>query len=291
MTTIAADTGTDEGPLGSVTARDESRGWYLYGITRRGSLAAALAEADEPLAPGAAEPLQLLECCGLAAVVRPVRVADFSPAVLQERLRSATELEVMVRRHNRVIETIHARQAILPAKFGIVYASDRDIVSALRSACDTLLPQLHQLDGCDEWALHLYADRAVVRDRIAERVPAIGRLRAEHAAARPGRAYFLERQLRDELESATRQALVTLAQGVFDRLSLAAVASQVGSAGPGAEADGEVEILRASFLVAREAAAHFDDELRAAADAGEGLRGECSGPWPPYSFAASEGAR
>lgn len=291
MTTIAADTRAGEGPPASAAARDESRGWYLYGITRRAPLAVALAEADDPQAPGAAEALQVLECCGLAAVVRPVRVADFSPAVLQQRMRSAAELEAMVRRHNRVIEAIHARQGILPAKFGVVYASDRDIVGALRSACDTLLPQLHRLEGCDEWALHLYADRAVVRERIAERVPAIGRLRAEHAAARPGRAYFLERQLRDELESATRQALVTLAQGVFDRLAPAAVAAQVSSVGPAAEGDGEVEILRASFLVARDDTARFDDALRAAADAGEGLRGECSGPWPPYSFAASEGAR
>jgi len=295
VTTTAAGTRTDAGPaeLEMESAGDAARGWYLYGITRRGLLAAALAEAGAgpavgaglTVAPGDAEPLQLLECCGLAAVVRPVLLADFSLAVLQERLRSAPELEAMVRSHNRVIEAIHARQAILPAKFGVVYAHDRDIVSGLRSACDTLLPQLHRLEGCDEWALHLYADRAVVRDRIAARIPAIGRLREEYAAARPGRAYFLERQLRDELEAATRQALVTLAQSAFDRVVGSALAGQVNPVGPVADAAGEVEILRAAFLVARDGAEHFDAEVRSAADASEGLRCECSGPWPPYSFA------
>jgi hypothetical protein len=294
VTTTAAGTRIEADPATSATAGDAARGWYLYGITRRGLLAAVLAEADagNPVGAGPtaatsdAVPLQLLECCGLAAVVRPVLLADFSLDVLQERLQRASELEAMVRSHNHVIEAIHARQAILPAKFGVVYAHARDILSALRSACDTLLPQLHRLEGCDEWALHLYADRAVVRERIAARIPAIGRLREEHAAARPGRAYFLERQLRDEQDAATRQALVSLAQSAFDRMAGAAVAGQVNPVGPVADAAGEVEILRAAFLVARDGAERFEAEVRSAADASEGLRCERSGPWPPYSFAA-----
>ena len=292
--TTAVGTRTEAASAASETAGAAARGWYLYGITRRAPLADALGDADgERLtsAPGEApEPLQLLECSGLTAVVRPVRLADFSLAVLQERLRSESELEAMVRSHNRVIEAIHARQAILPAKFGVVYADTRDILSALRSACDRLLPQLHQLEGCDEWALHLYADRAVVRERSAARNPAVARLREQHAAARPGRAYFMERQLRDETEAATRQALVTLAQGAFDRIAGAAVAGQVSPVRPtAADAAGEVEILRAAFLVARGGAERFEAELRAVADASEGLRCECTGPWPPYSFAVGDG--
>ena len=292
MTNTAATARPRANPASPETAGG-ARGWYLYGITRRGPLAEVLAEAeagepgvaDAAAAPRDAEPLQLLECSGMAAVVRPVRLADFDMAVLQERLRGAAELEAMVRSHNRVIEAVHARQAILPAKFGVVYANAQDIVSALRSACDTLLPQLHRLEGCDEWALHLYADRAVVRERVAARNPAIGRLRDQWAAAKPGRAYFLERQLRDELEAATRQAQVALAQDVLDQLAGAAVAGQVSPIGPAAEAAGEVEILRAAFLVARDGLERFAEAVRAAADASEGLRCECSGPWPPYSFA------
>jgi hypothetical protein len=299
VTTSAARTGTEVETDASETVGDAARGWYLYGITRRGPLAAVLAEADAghpvgaaptaapgDVAPGDAEPLQLLECCGLAAVVRPVLLADFGQAVLQERLRSASTLEAMVRSHNGVIEAIHARQAILPAKFGMVYAHAREILAALRSECDALLPKLHRLEGCDEWALHLYADRAVVQERIAARNPAIGRLRDEHAAARPGRADFLERRLRDELEAGTRQAMVRLAQGAFDLLAGSSVAGQVSPVGPVKDAAGEVEILRAAFLVARDGAEDFEAAVRSAADAGEGLRCECSGPWPPYSFAA-----
>ena len=291
--TTAADTRIDA-RLDASDAGDAARGWYLYGITRRGALADVLAEADvehgvdASTAPSDVAPLQLLECCGLAAVVRPVPLADFGPAVLEERLRSASELEAMVRSHNRVIESIHAHRAILPVKFGAIYVHPRDILTALRSACDSLLPQLHRLEGCDEWAVHLYADRAVVRERVTSRIPALSRLRAEHAAARPGRAYFLERQLRDELETASRQSLATLAQSAFDRLSAAAVAGRVSAVRPVADATAEVEILHAAFLVARDGIEQFDAELRSVADASEGLRCECSGPWPTYSFAVAD---
>ena len=294
----AAGTWSEASPLSREPAGDATQGWYLYGVTRRGLLATTLAEADAGRRMGASPTaatgddahLELLECCGLAAVVKPVPLADFSLAVLQEPLRSASELETMVRSHNLVIEAVHARQAILPAKFGMVYTRARDILSALRSACDTLLLQLHRLEGCDEWALHLYADRAIVQDRIAARTPAIGRLLEECATARPGRAYFLERRFRDELGAASRQALVTLAQTAFDRLAISAVAGEVNRVGSLADGASEVEILRAAFLVARDGAEHFAAEVRTVADADEGLRAESSGPWPPYSFSVWEQA-
>src|SRR5262245_24845492 len=119
------------------------RGMYLYGITRPG--------------PGLGEPLALLECDGLAAVVKPVPLEDYSPAALRERLRSAGELEALVRGHNAVIESVHARQAILPARFGMVYAHADDVVSSVRSAHDELEARLNRLEGCDEWAVHLFA--------------------------------------------------------------------------------------------------------------------------------------
>lgn len=291
MVTTAADTRT-EATTPVETAGDGASGWYLYGITRRGARATALEESDAQTAdagfaapPGDGAPLQLLECGGLAAVVRPVLMADFAPAALQRRLRSASGMEAIVRSHNRVVEAIHAQQAILPARFGVVYADTRDIQSALRSVCDTLLPQLHRLEGCDEWALHLYANRAAVRERVVAGNPAIARLREEFVAARPGRAYFLERQLREELEGATRQALATLARNAFDRLTAVAIAAQVNPAGAAADSATEVEILRAAFLLARDDAERFDAELCSVADASDGIRCECSGPWPPYSFA------
>jgi hypothetical protein len=284
VTTSAATTPTGGGAPAPPSA-NATRGWYLYGITRRGPLAALLAEADEgpgfasTAAPREPAPLQLLEFSELAAVVRPVLLAEFSQAILQERSRSATALEEMVRSHNRVIEAVHARQAILPAKFGSVYADTRDVASALRPAHDSLLRQLDRLEGCDEWAVHLFADPAIVRERISADDPGIRRLRDESAAGGAG----------EELEAAAQHTLVTLAQRVFDRLAGHAVAGQVSPPGPATGPGGEPEILRAAFLVARDAATRFEEEVYSAIDASAGLRCDYSGPWPPYSFAVPEG--
>lgn len=295
MTTIATGTHAEATRATRETIGDAACGWYLYGITRQAPLAVALAEADAEPARGEhrarrgdAGPLEILECSGLAAVVRSVLLADFSAAVLQERLRSASELEALVRSHNHVTAAVHRQQAILPAKFGSVYASADDVVAALQPVHDTLLRQLDRLEGRDEWAIHMYADDAIVRKHVAATDPDILRLRERCATANRGRAYFLERQLRDELEAATQIALTARARQAYDRLAEIAVASEVHPFVPSADAVPEVEILRAAFLVAREDADMFEGTLRAAESPDEGLRCEWSGPWPPYSFAVRD---
>jgi hypothetical protein len=274
---------------------DSAQAWYFYGITRRQPLAAVLAEGaegspfgadtDMPATDGA--PLQLLEFSGLVAVVRPVLLAEFTPAAVSERLQTAAQTEALVRSHHRVIEAIHALQPILPAKFGMVYTRARDIVGALRTTHETLARQLDHLTNCDEWGVHLFADVAVVRDNTTRADAGIAELRKELLDARPGRLWFLERKLRDDMEVATKLALLTLAQKTFDRLVTCAVQGHVSTATRSAESAGEVEILNASFLVKREGVDQYMEQVRASTDASEGLRCECSGPWPPYSFAES----
>ena len=266
-----------------------SPGWYLYGITVAGSLPPVFATGDvEPAIDQRVASVELLEYSGVAAVVRQVLLEDFKPAAMNERLRDDTELESMVRRHNAVVEAIHARQAILPSKFGVVYTHPEEIRSALRASHVQLAQQLDRLQGCDEWAVHLYADEDLARKEFTETQPAIRRLRDEMAVARPGRAYFLAQQLRDELRAATEQALLTLAERAFDRLSPCAVETLVNPLNAAAEQSDEVEILRASFLVARNAAERFESEVLLLSNINVGLRCELTGPWAPYSFAAQE---
>ena len=266
-----------------------SPGWYLYGITVAGSLPPVFATGDvEPAIDQRAVSVELLEYSRVAAVVRQVLLEDFTPAVMNERLRDGTELESMVRRHNAVVEAIHARQAILPSKFGVVYRHSEEIRSALRASHLELVQQLDRLQGCDEWAVHLYADESLARKEFSETQPAIRQLRDEIAVARPGRAYFLAQQLRDELRKATEQALVTLAERAFDRLSPCAVDALVNPLNAAADQTDDVEILRASFLVARSGAERFESEVLLLSDLNIGLRCELTGPWAPYSFAAQD---
>jgi hypothetical protein len=272
-----------ESPVGS-------RGWYLYGITTGGPVADILDAMDDThpfadLAPASGEsmPVQPLEVSGLCAVVAPVLLSDFDQPVLQARLRGASELETVVRAHHRVVEAIHARQAILPAKFGTVYGRAEDLLDALGAASGTLLPRLQRLEECDEWAVHVYADTDRARTRAAEEDEGVRRLRAGLATAGPGRAFFLERQIDRALDDATRRMLTAIAQRAFDALAGCAVASAVTPIGTSDERS-EREILRAAFLVRRDAVERFMDRVRV--ETVDGVRSETTGPWPAYSFAS-----
>ena len=284
-----------DAPVQTTSVADDSA-WYLYGITLRG-------DADQPspqdgcddrrepelaAAPwiDAFDSLRRLACGDLEAIVRPVSRAEFQPDALQSRLRDAAWLEAMVRSHNQVIASIHQQQAILPAKFGSVYARVEDLSAALEEAHDSLVAQLRYVEGCDEWGIHLYADRPVVQRHVAAENSTMQRLQQEIAAARPGRAYFLQRKLADELAAATEQRLDDLARMAYDHLVRWSVAGRVNPpVPPSGEVSDEIGILRADFLVRREDQDTFLTEVRTFVEAQEGLRCEYSGPWPPYSFA------
>ena len=266
------------------TSVADDSAWYLYGVTLRGVV-------DEPeLAAGswvdAAESVRRLVCRDLVAIVRPVSRAEFHPDALQLRLRDAAWLETMVRSHNQVIASIHQEQAILPAKFGSVYARVEDLSAALEEAHDALVVQLRSLEGCDEWGIRVYADRPAIRRHVAAEHPAMQQLQQQIAAARPGRAYFLQRKLADELAAATEQVLAGLARAAYDHLLPWAVAGQVNPpVATSGDVTGEIEILRADFLVRREGQEPFVAAVGTFVEGQEGLRCEYSGPWPPYSFA------
>src|SRR5438067_10323656 len=145
----------------------EEWGWYLYGITRRGALATRRSErgngdrgkAELAIDTGAddGEPVQVLDCGALAAIVRRVPLAQFSEEALRARHDDSAWFAAMAHRHDQVIAAIHQQQAVLPAKFGSIYARAEDVKSAVAGAQEALLAQLECVEGCDEWAVHVYA--------------------------------------------------------------------------------------------------------------------------------------
>lgn len=287
LQTAAGDTDVAESCSGD--------GWYLYGIARRDPVGIAPAWPgwpDEPNVEGSLDlgpdhaQVRLLACGRLAAVVKQVPLADFTTEALQARLADPTALAASVREHDGVIRAVHQRQTILPAKFGAVYARLEDIEAALEHRHDTLLAQLERLAGCDEWAVHVYVNHGIVQNQVrADHAadPAMQQL----AATRPGRAYFLRRRFDEALATKTREVAEDAAQMAYRRLSrLAAESIADRPAHPSHDEHGDMEVLRASFLVRREQRDAFIAEVCACRDTDGAWRCTYSGPWPPYSFAA-----
>jgi len=271
-------------------------GWYLYGIIRlsAGESAPAwadttgvnIAEAHLDLGPDYG-PVQLLEIGSLAAVVRRILLADFTAEALQTQLGDPSRLRLVVQMHNDVIHAFHQERAILPAKFGAAYARFSDIAAAIDQRSEAILAQLTRLDGCDEWAVHVYVDQRIIREAVRAD-QATEPAQQQLAAASPGRAYFLRRKLDDDLAARTAHVTEEIALAAFQRLAgLAVDARGDRPANPSGNDDAEAEVLRAAFLVRRELSEEFVASVRATADYGRGWHCTYSGPWPPYSFAAS----
>ncbi len=282
MTTSRDRMAKQSGAVETVSISED--GWYLYGITRHESGGES---ANVVSVPG--QSVQVLECENIAAIVSPVSTDDFSAETLAARAEDIGWLESVVRAHNEVIAAVHARQTILPAKFGSVYTGLPDLKVALEQMQEPLLRQLEQLEGTDEWAVHVYADRSMAREYVAAHDAGTVALERELNSARPGRAYFLQRKLKDYIATATENALNGLAQTAFDDLSAHAVAAQVNPPGQAGVDSTRVEVLRAAFLVSRTDSDNFLGAAENLRDDEEGLDVEVTGPWPPYSFARIAG--
>jgi hypothetical protein len=268
-------------------------GWYLYGVIRATPDAQATLAADkvDATAPTDEQPLELLASGALLAVARRVPLAEFSPEAISAHADDPAWLELSALRHNAVIEAVHRRHTMLPAKFGSVYARAQDVRAALHDEQTALRAQLAWLDGCDEWGVRLYGDLAAIRQRGETQRGDVARLRQELETASPGRAYLLRRKLAD--------AQTDMAEGLLDDLIAQTYSQFVRHARAGLltgrmagarldldQDDPQAEVMRAAFLVPRDATPAFIAEVDAVAERQPGLWSTYSGPWAPYSFTA-----
>lgn len=265
------------------------QGWYLYGITESGRPADLLERVEG--VPGG-DPLRLITCDEVAAIVQPVPLSEFGPEALAARLDDAAWVEAAARRHHDVVTTLHGRCSLLPARFGALYASPDDVLGALQQHHVALRDQLRHVAGCDEWALWLYADRSALLPAVESRHPALAVLQQDVASASPGRAYLLGRKLATERDHALEENLIALAEEAYTRLmqhavdGRRAVLAQAAHASPEADGvGGEQPLLHADLLVPRARLDAFAAALDAFATMHTGVRWAWSGPWPPYSFA------
>ncbi|MDQ3856225.1 MAG: GvpL/GvpF family gas vesicle protein [Chloroflexota bacterium] len=264
-------------------------GWYLYAVTRRTDPVGETPRVRSSL-PGTA-PVEYVEVGPVRAFVQRVPVQELDREHLESLLGQPGELEELVRSHNAVVAAAHQEGPVLPAKFGSVYARLEDLRTVLEADGDALASRLEALAGADEWALHVYADAESLERYAATYDPEFRQVRADLESAGAGRAYFLQRKLEAGLAAARQRAQGELALSVHDRLAPLSQEAQVSPrvGGVGATA-GESEILRGAYLVHRTQVDSFLLEVEELSKRYEGLRGEYTGPWPPYSFASMEGA-
>lgn len=230
----------------------------------------------------AGAPVRTVTRCGLAAYVSPL------PEAFGDDVQDVDLVKQMALDHHRVLQTLVEHVTILPLRFGTVFGAEADVTRALEEHRTELDEALARVDGALEWGVKIYCDRGALRHALDLESPAIHAARAQSADATPGHAFFLAKQadqmLADEAEAAIDGCITDCRNALLPLVRAEAVLRLRPQA---AESGAHAMVWNGAFLVAQANEDHFFDSL-AALKRRHGRLGfalECTGPWPPASFA------
>jgi hypothetical protein len=152
-------------------------------------------------------------------------------------------------RHEEVVESLMAERDLLPMRFGTLVQDDEAAVRALDERREELKASLDRVRGAVELSVRAATD-------ASSEGTAVGL---------SGTEYMRAKAHRTEAAGLLHEPLAFLAR------------ESVVQPGP--------ELLRAAYLVDRDAVESFVGLVRRLQATHEDLHILCTGPWPPYSFA------
>ena len=211
---------------------------YLYGLIARRPLP------DRRGLEGA--PLRRFDATWISAVTSGL---DEMPAASEENLWT----------HESVLEALLQDGPVLPLRFGVAYASERELVRELDDRGSALGAALERVRGKVEVGVRVLDTGSHERSLPAETGPG------------PGTRYLLARLQRSrdaaERSQPIRDALAPLASAVRTRLL------------PQPDT-----LLSAAYLVDAGKVAAFEQAATGIESSCDSVAVLCTGPWPPYHF-------
>jgi hypothetical protein len=168
-------------------------------------------------------------------------------APVDPRAREELTPEVLWR-HEETVEALMEERDLLPVRFGTLVADEDAAAQAVAKRREKLLAGLERVRGAVELSV-----RAEARER------------QEPPTVESGVEYMRAKASRTEAARLLHDPLAFMAR------------DSVVHAG--------AELLRAAYLVDREAVEGFVSLVRRLQETHPGLEVLCTGPWPPYSFA------
>jgi hypothetical protein len=260
-----------------------SQGLYLFCLARLSRLP-ALPWKDKGL--DGRSPLEVESFRDLAAIWSPVSVEDFCGPEAAARMRDLTWIGPRVIRHQEVVAGVMRHSPVLPARFGTIFWSAANLEKVLERHHDPIAGFLEAIADREEWAVKGMLDRSGAQEHLFARK--LAQEAARLGALAPGTRYFQEQRLRAEIDRELQDWLREVCRELW--ADLRAYATEVRERRRlSREASGRARdmVVNWAFLVPGPAVGGFQARIQEAnaryADRGLGF--ECTGPWPPYSFA------
>jgi hypothetical protein len=239
---------------------------YVYGITAAShpSLPEGMGGVGDPPLP-----VRILKEGDLAAVVSD------APEGLRPKRKDLLA-------HQNVLSEAGAGGCVLPMRFGSVAPDDGTVTGVLAERADHYLERLRTLDGKVEYNVKATHDEEAVLHRVMSENPEIRAL-AEANRQAGGGTYDQRLQLGERVVAAVKAREAEDAAAVQQALERVAETISVGPESTG-------WLANVSFLVDRDKAAEFLNEVEQVRKDHPHLELRVNGPLPPYSFVEPGGA-
>lgn len=224
----------------------------------------------------AGRPLEVVGERDLAAVVSDVDLDEFGEEGLRANLERLDWLEEVARGHDAVVHQVAGLGGTAPMRLATICLDDQGVRRRVAERYDDLLEVLARVQGCDEWSIKLVTSAA----SPAQPEPAA-------AAGTVGGAEYLRRKKVQTQARASRESdALAMADQVHDALSgLVRASRRLPAQDPRLTGHEGTMVLNAAYLVAQGDQARFLEAVDRVTGRLEGVRTDCAGPWPPYSFA------
>ena len=260
-------------------SQDDKFAYYVYGIT-----SSAIGWGAMPGVEGG-EPVYALPYEKIQAVVSRVPLDSFGPTTLPVKIKDTTWLQEKVLAHERVVRTVFAGHTIIPTKFGTLFENEEKVQTMLGEYMSKFLLLLAYLEDKEEWGIKIFANRERLREEIQLHDETIKVQRANLAQKGAGAAYLLQKKMDDQIAARVEQALADYSQAAYAKLLVQAVEGCILRL-LASELTGRKEemILHAAFLIRREDASLFGEEVEHLEAEHSWWQVDCTGPWAPYNF-------
>jgi len=220
-------------------------------------------------------------------IVKFVSKSEFSEENFKKNLSDIQWVELNAREHIVVIRMIMESGTVIPFKFGTIYNSEASLKKFITDYSGSLIENLDNLAGKEEWSVKIYCDRKVLCEQIDELSEEAASLEKQIMASSPGKAFLLKKKKTELIENEMDRLCKKYGQEYYDEFKILSEATYLNNLLPKDIAGREDSmILNASFLISKNKLAEFKNtvDVLKKKDGNSGFFIESTGPWPPYNF-------